>query len=94
MAERAWRNQQVPHSDDLEGGLVGGDNAAASALPNGSKLATLRDAIAYLGKVIPNPTTTAVLTAAEVLPNAAENGPHRICPYRTPASQSSRSPRL
>ena len=43
---------------------------------NGAKLATLRDAISHLGKVIPKSDhdMPAVLTAAELLTDAAENG--------------------
>jgi hypothetical protein len=43
-------------------------------LADGAKLATLRDAIAHLGKAIPKSDhdMPAVLTAAEMLTNAAE----------------------
>ena len=47
-------------------------------LPGGGKVATLREAIAYLGKVVPEADheMPAVLTASEMLTNAAEaNGP-------------------
>jgi hypothetical protein len=47
-------------------------------LPGGEKLATLRQAIAHLGKVIPerDHEMPAVLTASELLTRAAEdNGP-------------------
>jgi hypothetical protein len=45
-------------------------------LADGVKLATLRDAIAHLGKAIPKSDheMPAVLTAAELLTNAAEHG--------------------
>jgi hypothetical protein len=45
-------------------------------LADGVKLATLRDAIALLGKAIPKSDheMPAVLTAAELLTNAAEHG--------------------
>ena len=45
-------------------------------LADGVKLATLRDAIAHLGKAIPKSDheMPAVLTAAELLTNAAERG--------------------
>jgi hypothetical protein len=45
-------------------------------LPGGVKLATLRGAIAHLGKAIPKSdhNMPAVLTAAELLTNAAEHG--------------------
>ena len=45
-------------------------------LPDGGKLATLRDAISHLGKTIPKADhdMPAVLTAAELLTDAAERG--------------------
>jgi hypothetical protein len=45
-------------------------------LPDGAKLATLRDAIAHLGKVIPKSDhdMPSVTTAAECLSLAAEHG--------------------
>jgi hypothetical protein len=44
-------------------------------LPNGAKLASLREAIVHLVKTIPSSErdTPVVLTAAELLTNAAEN---------------------
>jgi hypothetical protein len=45
-------------------------------LPDGAKLATLRQAIAHLVKTVPaaERSSPAVLTAAELLTNAAEHG--------------------
>jgi hypothetical protein len=67
-------------------------------LPNGAKLATLRQAIAHLVNTIPpgERSLPAVLTAAELLTNAAEHsGPvefARIAPCRrlivTPSASS------
>jgi hypothetical protein len=45
-------------------------------LADGTKLATLREAIAYLGKVIPKAEhgMPEILTASDLLTNAAEHG--------------------
>jgi hypothetical protein len=72
--------------------------AGPIVLENGVKLTTLRDAIAHLGKAIPESDhdMPAVLTAAEMLTNAAENvGPVGVRAHRHSIGvESSRRPRL
>jgi hypothetical protein len=56
-------------------------------LEDGVKLASLRQAIAHLVKTVPAAErgSPAVLTAAELLTNAAEHGGAvEFCPYRHP----------
>ena len=57
-------------------------------LADGAKLASLRQAIAHLVKTVPADErgSPAVLTTAELLTNAAEQGgARRVRPYRDPA---------
>jgi hypothetical protein len=72
--------------------------AESIVLPDGAKLASLRESIAHVVKTIPaaERRVPVVLTAAELLTNAAEQGgARRVRPYRDPAGASpSRRPLL
>jgi hypothetical protein len=61
-------------------------------LEDGSKLATLQDAIAHLARLVPNAERDMpeILTAAELLTNAAaHSGPDRVRPHCYPAGDQS-----